>query len=117
MVLALRAIDVLLMFVGVALVASCRHGDWMEFAIYHEYKHLLGASMVACLDFSSKGIFFSAHRSVREGGKDRSTLATRSGGARMQWGTGRRGRGEAGVWEGGHCPGKKEKEESQPGPP
>ncbi|TKW36661.1 hypothetical protein SEVIR_2G454200v4 [Setaria viridis] len=48
-VLALHAAAALLAFVGVALVASCRHGDWMEFARYQEYRYLLGASVVACV--------------------------------------------------------------------
>ncbi|OEL15356.1 CASP-like protein 4B1 [Dichanthelium oligosanthes] len=47
--LALRAAAALLAFVAVALVASCRHGDWMEFARYQEYRYLLGASVVACI--------------------------------------------------------------------
>jgi hypothetical protein len=48
-VLALRAAAALLAFVGASLVASCRHGDWMEFGRYHEYRYLLGASAAACL--------------------------------------------------------------------
>ncbi|KAL6896816.1 hypothetical protein ACP4OV_007388 [Aristida adscensionis] len=49
MVLVLRAGAAAAAFVGVALVASCRHGDWMEFARYPEYRYLLGASVVACV--------------------------------------------------------------------
>lgn len=37
-VLVLRAAAALLAFVAVALVASCRHGGWMEFAHYQEYR-------------------------------------------------------------------------------
>jgi hypothetical protein len=48
-VLALHAAAALLAFVGASLVASCRHGDWMEFGRYHEYRYLLGASAAACL--------------------------------------------------------------------
>ncbi|XP_062189025.1 CASP-like protein 4B1 [Phragmites australis] len=48
-VLVLRAGAALAAFVAVALVASCRHGDWMEFARYQEYRYLLGASVVACV--------------------------------------------------------------------
>jgi hypothetical protein len=48
-VLVLRAGAAMVAFVGVALVASCRHGDWMEFARYPEYRYLLGASAVACV--------------------------------------------------------------------
>uniref|UniRef100_K3YMT3 CASP-like protein n=1 Tax=Setaria italica TaxID=4555 RepID=K3YMT3_SETIT len=52
MVLALRAAwhdTALLVFVGIVLAVSCCHGDWMEFACYHEYMDLLGTSVVACL--------------------------------------------------------------------
>ncbi|PUZ73566.1 hypothetical protein GQ55_2G484700 [Panicum hallii var. hallii] len=60
-VLALRAAAALLSFVAVALVASCRHGDWMEFARYQEYRYLLGASLVACL-YSAAQAFRSFRR-------------------------------------------------------
>jgi hypothetical protein len=60
-VLALRAAAALLSFVAVALVASCRHGDWMEFARYQEYRYLLGASLVACL-YSAAQAFRSLRR-------------------------------------------------------
>lgn len=46
--LLLRAAASVMAFVAVALVASCRHGDWMEFARYPEYRGLLGASALAC---------------------------------------------------------------------
>ncbi|KAG8099015.1 hypothetical protein GUJ93_ZPchr0013g36667 [Zizania palustris] len=48
-VLVLRAAAALLAFVAVALVASCRHGGWMEFARYQEYRYLLGVTVVASL--------------------------------------------------------------------
>uniref|UniRef100_A0A0E0LQ41 Beta-Casp domain-containing protein n=1 Tax=Oryza punctata TaxID=4537 RepID=A0A0E0LQ41_ORYPU len=48
-VLVLRAAAALLAFVAVALVASCRHGDWMEFTRYQEYRYLLGVAVVASL--------------------------------------------------------------------
>ncbi|KAL6657298.1 hypothetical protein ACP70R_005078 [Stipagrostis hirtigluma subsp. patula] len=48
-VLVLRVGAAATAFVAVALVASCRHGDWMEFARYQEYRYLLGASVVACV--------------------------------------------------------------------
>ncbi|CAN6206539.1 unnamed protein product [Urochloa humidicola] len=48
-VVGLRAAAAAAAFVGVALVASCRHGDWMEFTRYQEYRYLLGASLLACL--------------------------------------------------------------------
>ncbi|XP_006658996.2 CASP-like protein 4B1 [Oryza brachyantha] len=47
LVLVLRAAAALLAFVAVALVASCRHGDWMEFTRYQEYRYLLGVAVVA----------------------------------------------------------------------
>ncbi|KAM3392430.1 hypothetical protein ACQJBY_013524 [Aegilops geniculata] len=46
-VLVLRAGAALLSFVAMALVASCRHGDWMDFLRYQEYRYLLGVSVVA----------------------------------------------------------------------
>ncbi|VAH41802.1 unnamed protein product [Triticum turgidum subsp. durum] len=46
-VLVLRAGAALLSFVAMALVASCRHGDWMDFIRYQEYRYLLGVSVVA----------------------------------------------------------------------
>ncbi|XP_037488680.1 CASP-like protein 4B1 [Triticum dicoccoides] len=46
-VLVLRAAAALLSFVAMALVASCRHGDWMDFLRYQEYRYLLGVSVVA----------------------------------------------------------------------
>lgn len=46
-VLVLRASAALLSFVAMALVASCRHGDWMDFLRYQEYRYLLGVSVVA----------------------------------------------------------------------
>ncbi|KAF0908588.1 hypothetical protein E2562_026636 [Oryza meyeriana var. granulata] len=46
-VLVLRTAAALLAFVAVAVVASCRHGDWMEFTRYQEYRYLLGVSVVA----------------------------------------------------------------------
>uniref|UniRef100_A0A0D9X383 CASP-like protein n=1 Tax=Leersia perrieri TaxID=77586 RepID=A0A0D9X383_9ORYZ len=46
-VLVLRAAAAALAFVAVALVASCRHGDWMEFTRYQEYRYLLAVSVVA----------------------------------------------------------------------
>ncbi|CAN6200362.1 unnamed protein product [Urochloa humidicola] len=48
-VVALRAAAAAAALVGVALVGSCRHGDWMEFTRYQEYRYLLGASLLACL--------------------------------------------------------------------
>ncbi|GJN10603.1 hypothetical protein PR202_ga28710 [Eleusine coracana subsp. coracana] len=48
-VLVLRGGAAAVTFVAVALVASCRHGDWMEFARYPEYRYLLGASAMACV--------------------------------------------------------------------
>ncbi|GJN33495.1 hypothetical protein PR202_gb22104 [Eleusine coracana subsp. coracana] len=48
-VLVLRGGAAAVTFVAVALVASCRHGDWMEFARYPEYRYLIGASAVACV--------------------------------------------------------------------
>uniref|UniRef100_A0A0A9H7C3 CASP-like protein n=1 Tax=Arundo donax TaxID=35708 RepID=A0A0A9H7C3_ARUDO len=48
-VLVLRTGAALVALVAVALVASCRHGDWMEFTRYQEYRYLLGASVVACV--------------------------------------------------------------------
>lgn len=47
--LLLRAAASVMSFVAVALVASCRHGDWMEFTRYPEYRSLLGASALACV--------------------------------------------------------------------
>jgi hypothetical protein len=49
LLLLLRAAASVMSFVAVALVASCRHGDWMEFARYPEYRCLLGASVLACV--------------------------------------------------------------------
>uniref|UniRef100_A0ACD5WMI7 Uncharacterized protein n=1 Tax=Avena sativa TaxID=4498 RepID=A0ACD5WMI7_AVESA len=46
-ILVLRAGAALSAFVAMALVASCRHGDWMDFLRYQEYRYLLGASVVA----------------------------------------------------------------------
>lgn len=37
-VLVLRAGSAAVAFVAVALIASCRHGDWMEFMRYPEYR-------------------------------------------------------------------------------
>uniref|UniRef100_I1QDH4 CASP-like protein n=1 Tax=Oryza glaberrima TaxID=4538 RepID=I1QDH4_ORYGL len=48
-VLVLRAAAALLALVAMALVASCRHGDWMEFTRYQEYRYLLGVAVVASL--------------------------------------------------------------------
>ncbi|KAL5197631.1 hypothetical protein ABZP36_001143 [Zizania latifolia] len=49
LVLVLRAAAALLAFVAVALVASCRHGGWMQFARYQEYRYLLGVTVVAAV--------------------------------------------------------------------
>lgn len=46
-ILVLRAGAALSAFVAMALVASCRHGDWMDFLRYQEYRYLLGVSVVA----------------------------------------------------------------------
>ncbi|CAM0907484.1 unnamed protein product [Alopecurus aequalis] len=46
-ILVLRAGAALSAFVAMALVASCRHGDWMDFLHYQEYRYLLGVSVVA----------------------------------------------------------------------
>ncbi|EAZ41179.1 hypothetical protein OsJ_25677 [Oryza sativa Japonica Group] len=54
-VLVLRAAAALLALVAMALVASCRHGDWMEFTRYQEYRHLLGVSLIASLYVRAAG--------------------------------------------------------------
>ncbi|KAM0865673.1 hypothetical protein ACQ4PT_043120 [Festuca glaucescens] len=46
-ILVLRAGAALSAFVAMSLVASCRHGDWMDFLRYQEYRYLLGVSVVA----------------------------------------------------------------------
>ncbi|KAF8721882.1 hypothetical protein HU200_003739 [Digitaria exilis] len=66
-VAALRLAAAAAAFVGVALVASCRHGDWMEFARYPEYRYLLGASVVGCV-FSAAQATRSFRRIRRRGG-------------------------------------------------
>lgn len=71
-VVALRAAAALLTLVAVALVASCRHGDWMEFARYQEYRYLLGASLVACL--------YSAAQAIRSFRRIRMRAATAGSG-------------------------------------
>jgi hypothetical protein len=69
-VLALRAAAALLAFVGASLVASCRHGDWMEFGRYHEYRYLLGASAAACLYSAAQALrgYFRRRPSPSGGG-------------------------------------------------
>jgi hypothetical protein len=37
-ILVLRAGAALSAFVAMSLVASCRHGDWMDFQRYQEYR-------------------------------------------------------------------------------
>ncbi|XP_051213469.1 CASP-like protein 4B1 [Lolium perenne] len=46
-ILVMRASAALSAFVAMSLVASCRHGDWMDFLRYQEYRYLLGVSVVA----------------------------------------------------------------------
>lgn len=64
--LLLRAAAAVAAFVGVALVASCRHGDWMEFGRYPEYRYLLGASAAACVYAAAQAL--RNFRRMRAGG-------------------------------------------------
>ncbi|CAN6169332.1 unnamed protein product [Urochloa humidicola] len=65
-VVALRAAAAVAALVGVALVGSCRHGDWMEFTRYQEYRYLLGASLLACLYAAAQAI--RSFRRISSGG-------------------------------------------------
>jgi hypothetical protein len=69
LLLLLRAAASVTSFVAVALVASCRHGDWMEFARYPEYRCLLGASVLACVYSAAQALRgFRWMRAARSGG-------------------------------------------------
>lgn len=69
LLLLLRAAASVVSFVAVALVASCRHGDWMEFARYPEYRCLLGASVLACVYSAAQALRgFRRMRAARSGG-------------------------------------------------
>ncbi|KAJ1255779.1 hypothetical protein BS78_K162800 [Paspalum vaginatum] len=80
-VLLLRATAALMAFVAVALVASCRHGDWMEFGRYPEYRCLLGASVVACVYSAAQAIRNLRRRMMLRASYDEDgTAASGSGG-------------------------------------
>ncbi|TVU37108.1 hypothetical protein EJB05_10401 [Eragrostis curvula] len=64
-VLVLRAGAAMVAFVGVALVASCHHGDWMEFTRYPEFRYLLGASVAACVYSAAQAL--RSFRRMRRG--------------------------------------------------
>jgi hypothetical protein len=55
----LRAAVVLLTFVSVALVVWCRHGDQMEFTLYHEYSTFSVPQWWTSSIFPQKASFFS----------------------------------------------------------
>ncbi|WVZ67165.1 hypothetical protein U9M48_016285 [Paspalum notatum var. saurae] len=78
-VVVLRAAAAVTAFVGVALVASCRHGDWMEFGRYPEYRYLLGASVVACV-YSAAQAVRDIRRRIRVSYYDGSTATSAGGG-------------------------------------
>lgn len=65
-VLVLRATAAAAGFVAMALVASCRHGDWMDFTRYQEYRYLLGVAVVAFLYSSLQAL--RSFRRMRGGG-------------------------------------------------
>nr|F2E2E4.1 RecName: Full=CASP-like protein 4B1; Short=HvCASPL4B1 [Hordeum vulgare subsp. vulgare]BAK01516.1 predicted protein [Hordeum vulgare subsp. vulgare] len=71
-VLVLRAGAALLSFVAMALVASCRHGDWMDFLRYQEYRYLLGVSVVAFVYSAAQAL--KNFRRRRRGAADASFL-------------------------------------------
>ncbi|CAD6222337.1 unnamed protein product [Miscanthus lutarioriparius] len=80
LLLLLRAAASVMSFVAVALVASCRHGDWMEFARYPEYRCLLGASVLACVYSAAQALRgFRRMRATGYGGRSGGGLAEFAG--------------------------------------